>query len=108
MCAEEELEAKRLSASRDLWFIRLLQGAPGPVPTIEEATDYPYAEREKQVIRANRNKRAVGTPEQVKQKLTELADQFGADELMILTITHDPEARRHSYRLLAEAFGLGG
>jgi len=106
ICAESEEEAWRLSRSRDLWFVRLLQGAPGPVPTIEEATDYAYADSELQVIEASRDKRAVGTPVQVKAKLLSLAEEFGADELMILTITHDPGARSRSYTLLAQEFGL--
>lgn len=106
ICADSEEEAWRLSRSRDLWFVRLLQGAPGPVPTVEEATDYPYADSERQVIEANRDKRAVGTPEQVKAKLLSLAEEFDADEMMILTITHDPVARARSYALLAEQFGL--
>jgi luciferase family oxidoreductase group 1 len=106
ICAESEEEAWRLSRSRDLWFVRLLQGAPGPVPTVEEATDYPYADAERRAIEANRDKRAVGTPQQVKARLLDLTEEFGADELMILTITHDPAARARSYALLAEEFGL--
>jgi hypothetical protein len=35
-----------------------------------------------------------------------LADTFGADELMILTITGDYSTRRRSYELIAEAFDL--
>jgi len=107
ICADTEEQAWRLSRSRDLWFVRLLQGAPGPVPTVEEATDYPYADAERRAIEANRDKRAVGTPEQVKARLLALADEFTADELMILTITHDPNARSHSYELLAQVFELG-
>jgi len=106
ICAESEEEAWRLSRSRDLWFVRLLQGAPGPVPTVQEATEYPYAEAERRAIEANRDKRAVGTPAQVKARLLAMAEEFGADELMILTITHDPAARARSYALLAEEFGL--
>ncbi|MCB1669774.1 MAG: LLM class flavin-dependent oxidoreductase [Gammaproteobacteria bacterium] len=106
ICAEQEDEAWRLSKSRDLWFVRLLQGAPGPVPTVQEAIDYPYADAELRAIEANRDKRAVGTPAQVKAKLLSLAEEFGADELMLLTITHDPAARARSYALLAAEFGL--
>ncbi len=106
ICAESEEEAWRLSRSRDLWFVRLLQGAPGPVPTVQEATEYPYADAERRAIEANRDKRAVGTPAQVKARLLAMAEEFGADELMILTITHDPAARARSYALLAEEFGL--
>jgi hypothetical protein len=30
--------------------------------------------------------------------------EYGAEELMIVTITHSHEVRRHSYELIAEAF----
>ena len=33
---------------------------------------------------------------------------YGADELMIHTLTHNHAARRRSYELIAEAFGLEG
>ena len=36
----------------------------------------------------------------------ELAARHGADELVILTITYDFAARKRSYELIAEAFGL--
>ncbi len=102
VCAETEEEAWFLSSSRDLWFLRLLNGNPGPIPTPEEASNYPYSEGEKALIAKNRKKRAVGTPQQVKQKLLSLVEEFGVDELMLVSITHDPAARAHSYRLLAE------
>ena len=106
ICAETEEEANRLSRSRDLWYVRLLQGSPGPVPTVQEATDYPYADAEKRAIEANKHKRAVGNPQQVSEKLLKLAEQFGTDELIILTITHDPVARQRSYQLLASEWQL--
>lgn len=102
--AETEEEALRLSRSRDLWYCRLLQGNPGPFPTVQEATDYPYSPGELRTLEENRGKRAVGTPEQVKEKLLALAEQFQADEIMLVTITHVAEARRRSYQLLADVW----
>jgi hypothetical protein len=32
--------------------------------------------------------------------------EYGAEEVMIVTITHSHEARKRSYELVAEAFGL--
>ena len=37
-------------------------------------------------------------------RLRGLAEELGADEIAVLTTTHDPEARRRSYTLLAEAW----
>ena len=48
----------------------------------------------------------VGTAEQVKEKLTALAEQHDLDELVVVTWTYDPEPRHRSYELLAQAFGL--
>jgi len=104
ICAETDEQAELLSHSRDLWFLRLLQGAPGPVPRVEEALEYEYSKYELQAIHANRESRAVGDPQTVKAKLVKLAQQFDVDELVILTITHDLEARRRSYELLADAW----
>ena len=47
-------------------------------------------------------------PRQVRARLLALADEYGVDELVVVTITHDPKARLRSYELLAEAFGLSG
>ncbi len=47
-----------------------------------------------------------GTPAVVGQKLRALASEHGVDEIAILTTLHDPEARRHSYTLLAREFEL--
>ena len=48
----------------------------------------------------------VGTKEQVREKLTALADAHSAEELNVVTITYDFASRLRSYELLAEAFGL--
>lgn len=48
----------------------------------------------------------AGTPEQVATRLRSVAAQFGADELIVVSITWDFAARCRSYQLLAEAWGL--
>ena len=56
--------------------------------------------------RANRRPVIAGTPEQVKAQLETMAARFEADELVIVTITHDFQARCRSYELLAQVWGL--
>ena len=41
-------------------------------------------------------------------QLTPLIEATKADELMVTTMIYDHAARRHSYELLAQAFGLAG
>jgi hypothetical protein len=44
----------------------------------------------------------------VKSGLEAVAREYGAEEVMLVTITHDHAARVHSYELLATAFELDG
>ena len=48
----------------------------------------------------------VGSPEKVRAGIEEVAAEYGAEEVIVVTITHDHQARRRSYELLAEAFDL--
>lgn len=45
----------------------------------------------------------VGDVDEVASRLSRLAAESGADELMLLTLVHDQVARRRSYQRLAEA-----
>ena len=48
----------------------------------------------------------VGTKDEVAARIQELADDLGVQEVAVVTWTHDETVRRHSYTLLAQAFGL--
>jgi alkanesulfonate monooxygenase SsuD/methylene tetrahydromethanopterin reductase-like flavin-dependent oxidoreductase (luciferase family) len=48
----------------------------------------------------------IGSPEKVRAELEQLVTEYGADEAIVVTITHDHAARRRSYELLADAFGV--
>ena len=58
------------------------------------------------ILQHAQRRTVTGTPEQVRERLEALAAEYEADELIIVTITHDPKARRRSYELLAKVFGL--
>ena len=48
----------------------------------------------------------TGTPDVVMQQLDDLARQHGLDEVFLLTLIPDLQARKTSYKLLAEQAGL--
>jgi alkanesulfonate monooxygenase SsuD/methylene tetrahydromethanopterin reductase-like flavin-dependent oxidoreductase (luciferase family) len=48
----------------------------------------------------------IGSPATVRAGLEEAAARYGADEVIVVTITWDHAARRRSYELIADAFGL--
>ena len=106
ICADTMEEAEYLASSRDFWRLKLGQGQHLPYPSPQEALNYQYTDNEKAIIEQNKINRFVGDPEFIKNKLEDLARAHGAEELVILTITYDFEARMRSYQLLADAFGL--
>jgi alkanesulfonate monooxygenase SsuD/methylene tetrahydromethanopterin reductase-like flavin-dependent oxidoreductase (luciferase family) len=55
---------------------------------------------------AMRRRTIVGTGAQVRAGIEEAAAEYGAEEVIVVTITYDHDARRRSYELIAEAFGL--
>jgi luciferase family oxidoreductase group 1 len=107
LCADTEEEVERLAGTAALWRLQLEQGRPGPVPAPDRATGHPFTDDQLARNAKMRKHHAIGTPEVVAAKLHELADSYETDELLLLTITHDPAARRRSYELVAEACGLG-
>jgi luciferase family oxidoreductase group 1 len=108
LAADTEAEAKRLVRSRDLWIVRLYTGRPGAFPSVEEAEAYPYTPQEAAIAEHGRRRTIAGDPEQVRERLLALAQEYSAEEIMVVTITHDFKARLRSYQLLAEVFGRAG
>jgi luciferase family oxidoreductase group 1 len=106
VCAESEDEAERLCATRNLWVMQLLRNQAGPFPSPEEALAYPYTQEDRVLIRGIASRGITGTPTQVKLGLERLAADYGAEEVIALTITYDFAARVRSYELLAGACGL--
>ena len=108
ICADTAEEARRLETSSKMAFTLLQQGQLLPVPTIERAERF-LAEQEVRTPGLHRARRRItGTPETVRAGIEAVARDYAADEVMIVTITWDHAARRRSYELIAEAFGLAG
>ena len=104
--AESEGEAQRLSASWRMAFDLLRRGRLVAVPPPEKAQRYLELHADEQGGSPSDRTRLTGTPAQVGAEIKEIAAVYGADEAIVVTITHDHEARRRSYELLAAEFGL--
>src|ERR1700692_4754796 len=107
IAAETDAEAERLATSMDLNRLRRDRGQYLPLPSVEEALAYPYTEAERASIVRTRSRLFVGSPATVMTKLQPMITASQADELMIITAVYDHDARKKSYSLLADAFGLG-
>ncbi|WP_068618187.1 LLM class flavin-dependent oxidoreductase [Paenibacillus tuaregi] len=107
ICAETEEEANRLAFSSDLLFLGIRTGREVPyLPSVKTAENYPYTEADLMHIQEIRKRRIIGTPDQVKDKLIQMSQDFSAGEILITSPIYDEEARIRSYRLIAEAFGM--
>lgn len=106
MAADTESEARRLLKTREYWRAGFKKGLRLPLESPEQAAAYPYSDAERVMIDKLRAKALVGDAAQVADKLNALAGKLELDEIVINTWTFDAAARRHSYQLLAEAFGL--
>ncbi len=106
LCAPTEEEADFLAGSGRLAILRLRQGRPDVYPTPEEAAEMQYTPMEKEVLRGWTANHIIGTPEMVRAGLEDLVARTGADELMLTTMAHAPEARRRSFEMVADVMGL--
>ena len=108
VCAPTDAEAEKRATVVDLRRLEMAYNLDTPVPTLEQALGRQYNEKEREYIRSQRARAVIGGPERCKARLLELAGQYSADELMVLTITGDYESREESYELLAKTFTLHG
>jgi luciferase family oxidoreductase group 1 len=108
LCAETQEEAERLASSSRMAFAHFLSGNLIPVPPVEDALAFLADHRDLLETIVKRRRALVGTPDLVREHLELLAGEYGAEEVMVVTITFDHQARRRSYELLATAFGLAG
>ncbi len=107
VCAESDAEAQRLAASGRMAFSLLRHGRLIKIPPVEKALRYLAQRPEGPGPQRPRRRAIVGDPETVRAGVEAVADEYGASEVIVVTITHEHAARRRSYELLARAFGLG-
>ena len=106
LVAPTQEEADHLFTTAQLMAIRIRSGQPAPLdPPVDDLASV-VPEGLLGLAQAHQAVRAVGTPETVVARLEEFVARHELDELIVTTYTFDPELRRRSYRLLAEAWGL--
>jgi luciferase family oxidoreductase group 1 len=104
--ADTSAEAERLASSMRMAITLLRAGSSIAIPTVETALDFLGSQPSPQSLPIGR-RAIVGDASSVKSGLEAVAREYGAEEVMVVTVTHDHAARVHSYELIANAFGLG-
>jgi luciferase family oxidoreductase group 1 len=100
--AETDAEAQRLAAPARMMFAHLLAGRSIAVPDVDTALAWLSDRPELSQPRTGRRV-VAGSPETVRAGLAAVATEYGADEVMLVNILHDHEARRRSYALAMQA-----
>ena len=99
ICADTDEEAERLASSGRMTFTLLRQGRLIPVPPPETALRF-------MATQETARRGVIGSPATVRAGIEETAQRYGAQETIVVTITYDHAARRRSYELIADAFGV--
>jgi len=103
LAADTDEEAERLASSSRMAMAMLRRGRLIQVPPVETALRF-LASSEAPASPGRRM--ILGSPAKVRAELEALASDYGAEEVIVVTITHDHAARVRSYALIAEAFDL--
>jgi len=105
LCAHTDEEAQRLAASSRMTLALLRRGQLIPVPPPEKALEF-LAREGKPTSGLPGRRGIIGSPPRVAEGIDRLAAEYQADEVIVVTITHDHEARRRSYELVADVMDL--
>lgn len=104
--AENEEEAQFQFTSRA--YARLLRdrGQRHPIDRPDAPAPYEFSKLDENALADMRKTHFVGAPHNLGTRLRDLAQSLEIDEIVVLTWAHSVEARRQSYKLLAEEFQL--
>jgi alkanesulfonate monooxygenase SsuD/methylene tetrahydromethanopterin reductase-like flavin-dependent oxidoreductase (luciferase family) len=106
VAGETEAAAERLFSSRAMSRLARDRGLFVPLPSPEEAARHRFTDSDRAHVERQKERAIWGTAARVGARLRALAADLDVQEIAILTTVHDPAARRRSYTLLAEEFGL--
>jgi luciferase family oxidoreductase group 1 len=106
LVADTHEEACHHALGRERWRVDRARGVLGPLQSPDVIAARGFSADEWPTIEAMRSKAFVGTAAEVGAQLRALASELQLEELVVNTWAHDPAARRTSYALLAQEFGL--
>lgn len=102
-CADTKEESELL-ASTAVYRKMMSSGKPEPLLSPEKVQDFrkKFSVQQEATYQHLLKGYTVGTPEQCKTEIEELAKEFKVNEIAIVTVTHDFMARQKSYKLIID------
>ena len=106
LCADTEEKAAQMRKLSDYTLLQFEKGNFKELASYDDVKDYQFSPTELARIQQNSGRLISGTPKQVKEQLTTLANEFEIDEIICSCMTAVQEDRMRSFELLAEVFEL--
>ena len=106
IAAATDAQARRLFTTPQQAFVNLRRGRAGLIPPPLDDIEAYWTPEEKAGVERALACSVVGGPETVARGLAEFAARHRPDELIVVANLHDHAARRESYRIAAQAWGL--
>src|SRR5699024_12846344 len=95
ICVSTSEEAERLAKSEYMWKLKQdKQNSDTTIPSVKNAEEYVLDEEEQKKIKKMKQSMVIGNPEYVAEQLHNTQQKYQADELMLITITHDKKAKQ--------------
>jgi luciferase family oxidoreductase group 1 len=101
--ADTDAEARRLFTSLQQVFLNLTRGRPGRLPPPVDTMDGRWDAAERAHVERMTRVSAVGSVGRVRERLSAIQAETGADELMLTAHIYDHAAHLRSFELAAEA-----
>jgi luciferase family oxidoreductase group 1 len=102
LVADDRADAERLALPNALTFVRTRQGArPARIPGLVEAQGYPWSPAELEWVAERNSPQAIGDLAHVSQRIAELVNVTGADEVILASQGPDLETKLRTLRDLS-------
>ena len=108
ICADTQAKADQYTEAVDVRRVQMAYGINAPIPSIDEARTRAahFSERDRMVVERERPRAVIGMPGFVADRISELAELYAADEVVVLCVAPDYGVRLKSYELLARNMHL--
>ena len=102
--ADTQEQADYLATTELQKFLSLGRGTEQYLPKPVDDMNAIWSPAEAMRVKSQLRESVWGTREVIRDRLTDLVNRSGADEVMVNSWIHDPEARIYSHQVIAEAW----
>ncbi len=106
VCTHDEAETQAVERAMLMRWAMTALGHNRPVPTVEEALAHQMSPQEERLAERDRPRATIGSPEFVAGRIRELAAEFQADEVVLVSMAPSYALRTFTCQSLATEFGL--